>query len=77
MGYETGSLFAHVADEVHEHMPNGEIVWHHMDRYQPVSAGVDPLLMVGVAVFALTVIAFGVYRLMATRPTAAMRSTSA
>lgn len=76
LGYETGSLFAHVADEVHEHMPDGGIVWHHVDQFHPVSAA-DPLPLVAVALVVLVVAAFGIYRLVATRPTTAMRSTSA
>jgi hypothetical protein len=76
-GFEAGSLFAHIADDVHEHTPNGEIVWHHMDQVQPVSASVDPLIVVGAALVVLAAAAFGAYRLMATRPTTAMRSTSA
>ena len=71
----SGSLFAHIADELHEHAPSGEIVWHHAAP-APEAQGFSPLLFVVGAIVLLVVTHFVVQRLRATRPTTAMRSTS-
>jgi len=73
MGYETGSLFAHIADEAHEHLPSGEIAWHHMPHIPAMDAG-EPMLVVGVvAMLLLAAVAFAVHRWRAGR----LRSVSA
>jgi len=73
MGYETGSLFAHIADKAHEHLPNGEIAWHHTPHIPVMDAG-EPMLVVGVAaMLLLAAVAFVVHRWRAGR----LRSVSA